>query len=184
MKPRWDGDGAMKTLLLAAAISGSIPLSAIAQSITPLHEVAGVPLVQVSVNGAGPYLFVLDTGANVTMVKSSLLYALKSAATRPLTIAGSLGESHQQRAGPGSFAVAGLSAGDIEIGLLEEGQLGVLEGHAQGILGENFLKHFDVLIDNDRHALTLDRTNRLALSLAAHTKSSTCIPNQRPLAKR
>jgi hypothetical protein len=51
-------------------------------------------------------------------------------------------------------------------GNLGEGQLGILESHAQGILGENFLKHFDVLIDNDRHTLALDRTNGLAQSLA------------------
>ena len=88
------------------------------------------------------------------------------APTQPVTIAGSLGESHQQRVLPGSLVVAGLGADNIEINMLEEGQLGILEGHAQGILGENFLKHFDVLIDNDRHALTLDRTNQLAQSLA------------------
>jgi Aspartyl protease len=156
----------MKNLLLATSISVGIPLSAFAQTTTPMHEVAGVPLVEVSVNGAGPYLFVLDTGANVTMVKGPLLQALKIAPTQPVTIAGSLGESHQQRVSPGSLAVAGLGADNIEIDMLEEGQLGILEGHAQGILGENFLKHFDVLIDNDRHTLTLDRTNRLAQSLA------------------
>jgi hypothetical protein len=156
----------MKNLLLATSISVSIPLSAFAQTTTPMHEVAGVPLVEVSVNGAGPYPFVLDTGANVTMVKGPLLQALKMAATQPVTIAGSLGEGHQQQVSPGSLSVAGLGADNIEIDVLEEGQLGILEGHAQGILGENFLKHFDVLIDNDRHALTLDRTDELAQSLA------------------
>jgi hypothetical protein len=42
----------MKNLLLATAISVSIPLNTFAQTITPMHEVAGVPLVEVSVNGA------------------------------------------------------------------------------------------------------------------------------------
>jgi hypothetical protein len=168
--PLWKNAGTetvhMKNLLLATAISMSIPLCAFAQTVTPMHEVAGVPLVEVSVNGTGPYPFVLDTGASVTMVKGPLFQALKIAPTRSVIVAGSLGEGHQQQALPGSLAVAGLGADDIEIDMLEEGQLGVLEGHAQGILGENFLKHFDVLIDNERHALTLDRTNRLARSLA------------------
>jgi Aspartyl protease len=156
----------MKNLLLALAISMSFLLSAFAQTITPMHEVAGVPLVDVSLDGTGPYPFVLDTGATVTMVKGQLLHALKVAPMRSEVITSSFGESKQQRVSPCSLAVAGLGADNIEIDVLEEGQLGILEGHAQGILGENFLKHFDVLIDNDRHTLTLDRTNRLAQSLA------------------
>jgi Aspartyl protease len=156
----------MKNLLLATAIFVSIPVSAFAQTTTPMHEVAGVPLVEVSVDGAGPYPFVLDTGATVTMVRSQLLHALKIAPTRSEVISSSFGESQQQRVSPRSLAVAGLGADNIEIDVLDEGQLGILERHAQGILGENFLKHFDVLIDNDRHALTLDRTRRLAQSLA------------------
>lgn len=156
----------MKDLLLAMAISVSIPMNASAQTTAPIHEVAGVPLVEVSLNGAGPYPFVLDTGATVTMVKGPLLSALKIAAAQPVTVAGPFGHSRQQRVSPGSFAIAGLGADNIEIDMLEAGQLGILEGHAQGILGENFLKHFDVLIDNARHTLTLDRTTRLAESLA------------------
>ncbi len=156
----------MKSPLLATAICLSIPLGVFAQITTPMHEVAGVPLVDVSINGSGPYPFVLDTGANVTMAKSPLLHALKIATTGPVTIASSLGDSFQQKVSPSSLAVAGLGADNLEIDTLEEGQLGLLEGHAQGILGENFLKHFDVLIDNDRHTLTLDRTDRLAQSLA------------------
>jgi Aspartyl protease len=156
----------MKNLLLATAISVSIPLSAFAQTTTPIHEVAGVPLVEVSVDGAGPYPFVLDTGATVTMVTGQLLQALNIAPTRSEVIAGSFGESRQQRVSPRSLAVAGLGANNIDIDMLDAGQLGILEGHAQGILGENFLKRFDVLIDNDRQILTLDRTNRLAQSLA------------------
>jgi hypothetical protein len=156
----------MKNLLLTTAISVSIPLSAFAQTTTPMHELAGVPLVEVYVDGAGPYPFVLDTGATVTMVTGQLLQALNIAPMRSEVIASSFGESRQQRVSPRSLAVAGLRADNIEIDMLDAGQLGVLEGHAQGILGENFLKHFDVLIDNDRHTLTLDRTNSLAQSLA------------------
>jgi hypothetical protein len=156
----------MKNLLLATAISVSIPLSAFAQTTTPMHEVAGVPLVEVSVDGAGPYPFVLDTGATVTLVRGQLLQALNIAPTRSEVIASSFGESRQQRVSPRSLAVAGLGADNIDIDMLDAGQLSILEGHAQGILGENFLKHFDVLIDNEHHVLTLDRTNRLAQSLA------------------
>jgi len=42
----------------------------------PLVEVAGEEIVQVSINGNGPYDFILDTGSNVTLVKRELLRKL------------------------------------------------------------------------------------------------------------
>jgi predicted aspartyl protease len=152
-------------LMLATEIAISVAPGSPAQTIIPMNEIGGVQLVQVSVNGAGPYAFVLDTGANVTMVKAQLVRTLNILAREPVTIAGSLGESRHQRVEPGSISIGDMRVDNIEIDTLEDGQLGILEGRAQGILGENFLKYFDVLIDNERHALTLDRTDTLAHSL-------------------
>jgi len=56
-----------------------------------MKEISGVQIVQVSVNGTGPYPFVLDTGANITMIKQQLLHHLNMAAVGSVTIAGSLG---------------------------------------------------------------------------------------------
>jgi predicted aspartyl protease len=129
-------------------------------------EMSGVPIVQVSVNGTGPYPFVLDTGANVTIIKRQLLQKLQMPGIGSVTIAASLGDSAHQRTEAATLAIDGLSLEHIEINTLEDGQLGTLEGHVQGILGENFLKYFDLLIDNDHHALTLDRSTNLESSFA------------------
>jgi Aspartyl protease len=159
-------------LACASATPLVFVLSIHAQTLTariPLEEISGVPIVQVSVNGTGPYPFVLDTGANVTMIKQQLLHQLHMAAAGYVTIAGSLGDSPQQRAEAATFSIAGQVVEHLEINTLEAGQLGALESRVQGILGENFLKYFDLLIDNDQHALTLepiaDRTPNLENSL-------------------
>jgi hypothetical protein len=135
----------------------------------PMEEISGVPIVSVSVNGTGPYPFVLDTGANVTMIKQQLLHRLNIVAAGSVTIAGSLGDRPQQREETASLAIAGQVIEHLEINTLEEGQLGALESHVEGILGENFLKYFDLLIDNDEHALTFepitDRTPNLENAL-------------------
>jgi hypothetical protein len=131
-----------------------------------IEEMSGVPIVQVWVNGTGPYPFVLDTGANVTVIKRQLLRNLNMPGIGSVTIAASLGDSPHQRTEAATLSIAGLSVEHIEINTLEDGQLGTLEGHVQGILGENFLKYFDLLIDNDHHALTLDRTTSLESSFA------------------
>jgi hypothetical protein len=130
-----------------------------------MEERSGVPIVQVSVNGTGPYPFVLDTGANVTVINQRLLRSLNIPCAGSVTVAASLGDSSQQRTESATLGIAGQSVEHVEINTLQEGQLGALEGHVQGILGENFLKYFDLLIDNDHHALTLDRTPSLANSV-------------------
>jgi predicted aspartyl protease len=130
-----------------------------------MREISGVPIVQVSVNGAGPYPFVLDTGANVTVIRRQLLRKLDIPLNGSVTIAASLGDSAQQRTNAATLSIGGQTIEHIEINTLDDGQLGALEGHVQGILGENFLKEFDLLIDNDHHAITLDRTANLANSL-------------------
>jgi predicted aspartyl protease len=130
-----------------------------------MEQVSGIPTVQVSVNGTGPYPFVLDTGANVTVIKPRLLRKLNLNWIGPVTIATSLGDSSQRRTEVVTLGVAGVSVEHVEINSVEGGQFGPLEKHVQGILGENFLKYFDLLIDNDHHVLTLDRSTNLANSV-------------------
>ncbi|MGB9418621.1 MAG: retropepsin-like aspartic protease [Acidobacteriaceae bacterium] len=129
-----------------------------------MEEMSGVPIVEVSVNGAGPYPFVLDTGANVTVISRQLLRKLNLPWAGSVTIAASLGDSPQQRTEAATLGIAGQTVEHIEVNTLDESQFGALEGHVQGILGENFLKYFDLLIDNDHHSFTLDRTTNLANS--------------------
>jgi hypothetical protein len=141
----------------------------IAQTMTarvPMSEVAGEELVQISINGSGPYDFVVDTGANVTMVKSQLLRKLNITDDELVTIVTATGVTHLQRAIAESITIAGLTVHHIEVDTLEGGEAGALSARAQGILGENFLKNFDILIDNEKQTLVLDRTSNLADTLA------------------
>jgi predicted aspartyl protease len=154
--------------VFASATSFVLILSIHAQTMsdhTAMQEISGVPIVQVSVNGTGPYPFVLDTGANVTVINRQLLRKLNIPWAGSVTLAASLGDSSQQRTEVATLSIAGQSVEHVEINTLNGGQLGALEGHVQGILGENFLKYFDLLIDNEHHALTLDRTPNLANSV-------------------
>lgn len=133
----------------------------------PMVEVAGKEIVQVSINGNGPYDFILDTGSNVTLVKRQLLRELKISMGDPVTIVTVLGEKNQQRGLLAkSVSVAGLSVQHLELNTFDGVQAGPLKGRAQGILGENFLENFDLLIDNDRRTVTLDLTSSLAATLA------------------
>jgi hypothetical protein len=132
----------------------------------PMEEVAGKQIVQVSINGTGPYDFVLDTGSNVSLVRRSLLRKWKGSTGERVTIVTVLGEERQQRKlWAESVSVAGFSVQHLELNAFDGAQAGLLDGRVQGILGENFLEHFDLLIDNDRRTVTLDSTSSLAATM-------------------
>jgi hypothetical protein len=128
-------------------------------------NVASVPLrfvdrhrivVAVSINHTGPYNFLLDSGAQITMIDPSLATALHLE-TRGAAVVSGVG--------------SGQSASYAQLDLVEAGSHGVAnqkvlvydlqnlhsdDQHLRGILGEDFLGKFDVLIDNAHRLLCLD----------------------------
>src|SRR5258707_6394490 len=114
-------------------------------------------IAPVTINHTGPYDFLVDTGAEMTVVDPSL------AAELHLKIRGTtvvvVGVGHRTLA---SFAqLESLEAGSRAIAnpLVVVQNLHHLQGtgsHFRGILGGDFLGHFDVLIDNAHSMLCLD----------------------------
>ena len=131
----------------------------------PMKLANGIPMVQVLLNNRGPYPFVLDTGATVTVIRSRLLKELQVSLGSPVLIAGSLGKATHQRSSIRSVEVAGLAVHDVEVVTMDGSPLSNVPADVQGILGENFLEDFDLLLDNDRKLLMLDRSSQLEDSL-------------------
>lgn len=116
-------------------------------------------LVPVRVNGAGPYDFVLDTGATLTCVDASLAdsLGLPEASGRIGVGAGIGGHPASMRL----IDIDSLSVGDARAeGLtgcavdLEQFRSIGLDAH--GLLGLNFLTSFRVTLDFDAGRLTLE----------------------------
>jgi Aspartyl protease len=113
-------------------------------------------IVAVSINHLGPYNFLLDTGMQMTAVDPSLAADL-----------------HLESQGAAVVAGVGTrqSASMARLDLLEAGSHAVLNQnvvvydlrnlHIQGILGEDFLEHFDMLIDNVHGLLCLDNSSAM-----------------------
>src|SRR3984957_5652875 len=122
-------------------------------------------IVPVEINRSGPYDFLVHTGPQITTVDS--------------TLAASLGLKAQGSAGIGGVATYGhyplvdldlLRAGkhDIPNSLVviqDLKQLKQADPRIRGILGDNFLEHFDILIDNRLYLLCLDASHALALAI-------------------
>jgi hypothetical protein len=85
------------------------------------------------------------------MIRSDLARKLHLSDGAPIAIVTATGETCGYRIIAGSVAVGGLAAEHLEINALE--QTRALTGRIQGVLGENFLRNFDVLLDYEQQTL-------------------------------
>lgn len=156
----------MATLQWFAAIF----LAAIVLPVLPAEthcpgNVASVPLhlvdrhrivVAVSINHTGPYNFLLDSGTQITMIDPSLVAALHLHTEGAAVVAGvgsgrPASYAQLDLVEAGSHAVANQKVLVYDLQNLHSADL-----HLRGILGEDFLEQFDLLIDNAHHLLCLD----------------------------
>jgi hypothetical protein len=130
-------------------------------SIRPRFVERSIVIVPVILNGSGPYDFVLDTGQQMTTIDPGLASELG------LKLQGSAGVTGAGFATRAAYALPeSLQAGDhvLKNPLLlvhPLGQIQVSDARVRGILGENFLEHFDLLIDYAHGIVCLDDTKQL-----------------------
>jgi predicted aspartyl protease len=129
----------------------------------PYHGTRAI--VGVKVNGAGPYDFMVDTGATITVVDADLVDQLKLPIEGSITIHSSAAASPASRSTAREITVGDLTVKNVVIVSMKNPLLGSERPSIRGILGENFLHHFDLLIDNQHRQVTLDIGNELAASL-------------------
>ena len=122
-----------------------------------LRHISGYQmLVQVSVNHSDPSDFLLDTGTQVTILDQSLAKNLNLRAQGLATLQGigfqnSTSIAHLDELAVGVNTVSDLS---VLVSNLASGKSSGL--HIKAILGEDFLRRFDMLIDNTQSLLCLD----------------------------
>src|SRR5580704_12432256 len=125
-------------------------------SVTPRFVQRALIVIPVRINQKGPVDFMVDTGSQITVVDPSLavelglksqgkvgLVSVASYAQASLTVLDTLEAASQVVEKP--FVV-----------VQDLGQIQAADPRIRGVLGENFLAHFDVLIDYSRGLLCLD----------------------------
>jgi Aspartyl protease len=125
---------------------------------SPVH---GHPMVvAVSVNHSGPFTFLLDTGSQLSILEPSLAAELHLQSLGTAAFIGFVGRpgsfAQTDIVEGGSLAVTGLKVLVSDMGFLRAGGVDV-----RGILGEDFLQHFDLLIDNAHNLICLDDSGTL-----------------------
>jgi hypothetical protein len=132
-------------------------------------------VVRVLINRTGPYDFLVDTGSQITTIDPVLASDLH------LRIEGTTGVSGVATQSRIAFAFLDL----IEVGnhsvpqslavIQDIADLKVADSRTRGMLGENFLSRFDLLIDDRQQILCLDESRTLAQAVKGEH-----IPLERP----
>ena len=130
--------------------------------------VAGVPfrltpgsnpliLVPAFVEGAGPYEFILDTGASISLLSSELGRSLGVVVTGTEEGMGAGGNLTIELGRLGSLSIGETELQDVEVGLTDElARIGAVVGaKIDGDIGYNVLKHFRVTVDYSRNLMNL-----------------------------
>ena len=111
-------------------------------------------IVNVRINGSGPYDFLLDTGCAKTMVDRKLADQLGLPRLGEKTVTGMLASARMSVVHVNSLSVAGATVpgGDI----FSSDYPATVTSKVRGVLGEDFLQNFDLLIDYRHQSIRLE----------------------------
>jgi hypothetical protein len=124
--------------------------------------VAGALLViPVKVNQSGPFDFMVDTGSQLNVIDPALATQLNLKSQDRVGLVATDAYS-QASAGVLDSLQAGYQIVLKPLAVIQDlGPIQAADRRIRGVLGENFLAHFDVLIDYSRGLLCLDETKLL-----------------------
>jgi Aspartyl protease len=124
----------------------------------PIQITDWYPLVPVHVNGTGPYLFLLDTGATYCSICTELAQTLGLPLIRPASTRGVLGILPGHDSIASSIGLAGVEARDLDIVVQPFSLTQRWAGATiMGIIGHSFLRHCTMTLDYPQQLLSLHR---------------------------
>lgn len=146
----------------------------------PLRLVESTQIVvSVEINNQGPYDMLLDTGAQITVLDTRLAEEMHLSLEGTTGVVGVGSRAAASWSRVASLEVGNRSTSDAAVLIQNLSHLSALDRHLRGILGGNFLSHFDLLIDYDRMLLCLDSTGAMGEALSGVHTPFIAIPHAR-----
>ena len=112
-------------------------------------------VVEVSINNAGPYDFLLDTGSQMTVVDRSLAAKLDLATTGKANLAGVSVQGQTTFAHLDTLELGNYASLNHRVLVYDMNRMQKAGFAIRGLLGEDFLSRFDVFIDNAHSVLCI-----------------------------
>ena len=152
-------------LLASSTVSGekACPANVTAVQYHPLaHADLGI---FVRINNSGPYEFLLDTGAQITVIEPALARELNLETTGLRNIVTLTSDVEVPLVSAAVVELGPVSVQTVRMAVEDLAPLHRESPTVRGILGNNFLSHFDMLIDNPHKLLCLDDSRTMQQSL-------------------
>lgn len=110
-------------------------------------------LIQTRINGAGPFDFLLDTGTTRTVIDAALARQLQAPVIGEVSLTGILHERQDQLVRLKNVELGAASLVGVGAAVDKLTRQKILAPGIRGVLGEDFLSKFDLLIDYKQHRL-------------------------------
>jgi hypothetical protein len=134
-----------------------MPIIASAGDSVPLRMVRSYPVVErVYVNGAGPFRFLIDTGAQSSAVRSDVAEKLRLRPAYRLDVATNAGSHEMIGTIADQVSLGDRSLEGVELVVHELAGIRCLDRSIQGVLGQNFISRFNYLLDYKNRRLVFD----------------------------
>jgi hypothetical protein len=117
--------------------------------------------ISVSINDSRPYLFVLDTGAQITVVDSDIAKDLQLPLLGAVGVTSFFSDGVTGIAKPALVEAGPVAVHDLRVAVEGPELIHALNPQVRGILGENFLGRFDLLIDYQHKIICFDESKTM-----------------------
>jgi hypothetical protein len=132
----------------------------------PLRQLQGtLPIVAVTVNGSGPFDFLIDSGAQITSVDAQLATQLGLQSIGATSVSGVATSGRRSATQLARMEIGAHRVENVLAVVEDMAQLHLADPKLRGIVAENFLVHFDFLIDYEHRAFCLDESGALASAI-------------------
>jgi hypothetical protein len=121
--------------------------------------------IDVIVNGLGPFEFMVDTGTQISTIEPALAEELDLKASGSIGVTDLFAHSRTSVAQLESMETNQHTVARPVVAIQELEQLQALNPHVRGILGLNFLAHFDILIDYGHKMICIDDRGEMRQSI-------------------
>lgn len=168
-----------KFLTCAAVLIGGLSVFTSARtwapSTTQFKLLKGyVIVIPVTVNGAGPFEFVLDTGSNTTLISAEFARSLRLRPIDRVELVTVAGSQIVPRAQLESLSVGAKTAPNLEALISDLREARAVKSEIRGVLGMNFLARFNFLINYRERTIEFEDEDEFENSLGGERLPIEC----------
>lgn len=139
--------------------------SASASTQVRFKQVQNQIVVQVTVNSAGPFDFILDTGASSTVIDSELAKQLSLSSIERSSVFTVAGSKTVPRYRLESLALGPKSAQNLMVLSADLREIRKISSKMRGVLGQNFLSEFDYILNYREQRIEFEENGDFANAL-------------------